>query len=219
MQLKLFSRSREPPFTICRKNISLTPKLAEKTEYLGPLVRKLPHEIKKKKPEGKRVFSSIGGFGYRAKLLEKIVAVSKNLKSYQFDLVAGPNAARLPAGSNIHTYAQVQDPFGLMDRSSLVICGGGHSTIMESVCLGKPILSAPDAFHFEQESNASELQRLGLGTRIDYQTPAPAIEELILDHTQNPEMKKRLSRMVRLGRKLDGRKKIAELARELKQKK
>ena len=82
-----------PPFTICEKNLDLTPKIFEKTEYIGPLIRKNSNEVSKQK-EKIHVYCSIGGFGYREQILDKIVDVAKNMKNKQFHLVAGPNAKK-----------------------------------------------------------------------------------------------------------------------------
>ncbi|MBS3061160.1 MAG: hypothetical protein J4215_01095 [Candidatus Diapherotrites archaeon] len=130
-----------------------------------------------------------------------------------------PNAKGLRPGKNTRVYAQVIDPSKLMARSSVVICGGGHSTIMDAISMGKPIISVPDMFHFEQESNANQLQALGFGTRIDYNTSEPIIEELILDHSTNRAIHKRMETMAKLAKEIDGGKRMVELASELKPKK
>lgn len=203
-----------PPFTICSKNISnITPELSEKVVYLGPLIRQNSAEIEVKESDN-TVFSSIGGFGYRKALLDRVVKVSKRLQSFNFHVVAGPNSEKLEAGQNLMTYGLVPNPLELIARSSVVVCGGGHSTIMEAISLGKPVLSCPDKFHFEQQSNALKMQELGLGTMIDYDTPEVMLEELIVDHSSNQEMKKRLRSIMRFARELDGKKRLAELAQE-----
>ncbi len=208
-----------PPYTICAKNLWLTPQLYDKIEYLGPLGRTQLHELKKHKKNPKKILASIGGFGYRQQLLDKIQTLASELTDYQFDLIAGPNGISRRSRKNVTTHTQVFDMGPLIADASVVICGGGHSTIMESVTMGKPVISAPDAFHFEQESNAQQLEELGFGTRIDYKTPAVILQELIQDHSTNKEMKKRLDRMVRIAQKTDGRKRIAELAFEAQLKK
>lgn len=207
-----------PPYTIAAKNLAFTPAMIEKVEYLGPLVRKNQSDLKlKEKP--KTVFASIGGFGYRKQLLEKLIHVAQSLSRYHFELVCGPNSDTHTTQSNVTLHGTVLNPLPLMARASLIICGGGHSTIMESICLGKPVLSMPDLFHFEQESNASQLQELGLGSRIDYKTPEPILEELITRYATDKTVKQKLARMAKLAEKLDGKKKLLQLVQEHQTKK
>ena len=206
------------PYTISAQNLVFTPKMIEKVEYIGPLVRKNKSEIKAKEKK-KSVFASIGGFGYRKQMLEKLTRVASNLPDYKFTLVTGPNSGELKNTKNISVHGTILDPLKMMAESSLTICGGGHSTIMESICLAKPVLSMPDMFHFEQESNANQLQTLGLGARIDYKTPEPILEELITTYSNDRQIKKRLERMAELAKKVDGRKNLAKLVSEFEKRK
>ncbi len=201
------------PFTVCRESLYFTPKLYEKIHYTGPIVRKQGHELRHKNGR-KTVHSTIGGFGYRAELLKKIVEVAKNMPDYKFNIVAGPNAKIDSTAKNTHTYGAVLDQISLMNEASMVINGGGHSAMMESICLGKPILSAPDAFHSEQEANANGIQKLGIGYRIEYKTPGSLIEGMIRELCESKEIQKRAKHMQKLAEKNDGRKEIARLAKE-----
>ena len=205
-----------PPYTVCRDSLYFTPKLYERTEYIGPLVRKQGYELPQKKAT-KTVHSTIGGFGYRAQLLNKIIEVSKNMPDYKFNIVAGPNAKIETHNKNVKTYGSVLDQISLMNEASVIINGGGHSAMMESVCLGKPILSAPDAFHTEQEGNANGIQRLGIGYRIEYKTPTSLLETLIRELSESKEIHKKSKHLQKLAEKNDGRKEIVKLAKEFSQ--
>ena len=46
---------------------------------------------------------------------------------------------------------------------SYVVCGGGHTLISEALFLGKPVLSFPIAWAYEQHLNARYLAKLGYG--------------------------------------------------------
>jgi uncharacterized protein (TIGR00661 family) len=46
-----------------------------------------------------------------------------------------------------------------------VISNGGHSTIVEALTLGKPVLAEPVRLQYEQEVNAHGLETLGVGRR------------------------------------------------------
>ncbi|VVB75829.1 UDP-N-acetylglucosamine--N-acetylmuramyl-(pentapeptide) pyrophosphoryl-undecaprenol N-acetylglucosamine transferase [uncultured archaeon] len=210
---KLLIPDFSPPFTVCEESVSLTPELYEKTQYLGPLVRNLGRELKTK-PKKKTVYSMIGGFGYRKQLLDKIVEASRELPDYHFDLVAGPNAKLGTHGKNVKTYTSLTNPLPLINESSLVIGGGGHSTAMEALALGKPVLAAPDAFHCEQECNADGLERIGAGRRIDYKTSTHTLKLLIEELSTSKEYKKRVTMLKHLAEKNDGRAELVRLVRE-----
>ena len=49
----------------------------------------------------------------------------------------------------------------------LVICHGGHRTIMEALSFGKPALCIVDKNYSERCNNASMLEKLGLGIHLD----------------------------------------------------
>lgn len=202
-----------PPFTICEKNLDITPKLYEKTEFIGPLIRKNSNEVSKPK-EKIDIYCSIGGFGYRAQLLDKIIDVAKNMKNKQFHLVAGPNAKKSGKIKNIKFHETIKNPLDMMAKAAVIIAGGGHSTIMESACLGKPVISVPDQFHFEQEQNALKLETLGIGSKISYKTPPEIIEELIINHSKSKEIKSKTDVFRKLAVKIDGRKNLAKLVKE-----
>ncbi|MCX6804208.1 MAG: glycosyltransferase [Candidatus Diapherotrites archaeon] len=212
-----------PPYTVCADALSFTKKMQNKVSYIGPLVRK---ECKNEKnfgkniknqntPKNKRVYSSIGGFGYRKILLGTIVETAKMLPEYNFDLAAGPNAVINNRSKNLKSHGNLTYPFPIMSKSSVIISGGGHSQIMEALSLGIPIISAPDLGHYEQESNANGLERLGLGKRISYTTPAEEIAKLIKLLSESKEYSKRLEKISALAKKQNARIEIARLASEL----
>jgi len=214
---KILVRDFAPPYTVCSQSLIFPKNAEKKIHYLGPLARKQGYEIKVKK-EKQRIYSAIGGFGYRSVLLNRIVEVSKLLPNYHFDLVAGPNAIIKAHGKNVTTYGNINDPLPLIKKASVAIVGAGHSTMMDATVLGTPILSAPDIAHFEQESNANGIEKLGLGYRISYETSATKLVSLIKELENSKTVKKKLNFMQKLAKKQDGRKEIARLARELERK-
>ena len=56
---------------------------------------------------------------------------------------------------------------------------GGHSTLMECLSFGKPVLSFPDLFHSEQQNNAQRLEELRLGRKLSYFTPPFMITDCV----------------------------------------
>jgi predicted glycosyltransferase len=53
------------------------------------------------------------------------------------------------------------------EDAGLVICHGGHTTIMESLSFGKPVLCIVDQNYGERRNNALMLERLGVGIHLD----------------------------------------------------
>ena len=52
-----------------------------------------------------------------------------------------------------------------------VIANGGFTLLSESIYLGKPVLSLPIAWQYEQRLNARQIEKLGYGLCGDHLTP------------------------------------------------
>jgi uncharacterized protein (TIGR00661 family) len=204
-----------PPYTVCEKNAPLTKELVDKVHYTGPLVRRRYDEVDAVKVKKPHVLSLIGGFGYREKLLYNVIEAAELSKDHYFTLVAGPNAdvekLKNKVGENVSVVGHLKNTLQHIKGVDLVIAPGGHSTIMEALSFGKPILSFPDMFHSEQEKNAERVQELGVGMRLSYFTPPHMIAECIREASG---FRKNCELMRRLAEKLDGTKKMVELVEE-----
>ncbi len=53
-----------------------------------------------------------------------------------------------------------------MAAAPFVIVNGGHSTMVEAIALGKPVLSEPIRKQYEQEANAIGLEEMGIGQGV-----------------------------------------------------
>ena len=69
-----------------------------------------------------------------------------------------------------------------------IIVNGGHSTMVEAMCLGKPVLSEPIQGQYEQQANATSLEIMGVGMGVrkmtadaivDFVARVPAMREKI----------------------------------------
>jgi uncharacterized protein (TIGR00661 family) len=69
-----------------------------------------------------------------------------------------------------------------------IIVNGGHSTMVEAMCLGKPVLSEPIQGQYEQQANATALEIMGVGKGVrkmsadaivDFAVRVPAMREKI----------------------------------------
>jgi uncharacterized protein (TIGR00661 family) len=73
-----------------------------------------------------------------------------------------------------------------------IIVNGGHSTMVEAMCLGKPVLSEPIQGQYEQQANATALEVMGVGKGVrkmsadaivDFAARVPAMRETIGEYS------------------------------------
>ncbi len=57
-----------------------------------------------------------------------------------------------------------------LQAAPFVVLNGGHSTIVEALTLGKPVLAEPVLLQYEQRANALGLEALGVGRGVDVMT-------------------------------------------------
>ena len=126
------------PNTVCEYNLT---KLNNLT-FIGPLIRyKLDdYEVKR----GDYILSVIGGFEYRFRILELLnkVAEEKNLK---VKMVCGSHEVaeklrKIKKSKNITVIPIATDMENLIKNCSFIVCHGGHSTLMEAISFGKPVI-------------------------------------------------------------------------------
>lgn len=73
------------------------------------------------------------------------------------------------AGGGFVTFKPFSEEGFLDDlaASPFVVVNGGHSTIVEALSLGKPVLCEPIRNHFEQQTNANGVVALGVGVAVE----------------------------------------------------
>jgi UDP-N-acetylglucosamine--N-acetylmuramyl-(pentapeptide) pyrophosphoryl-undecaprenol N-acetylglucosamine transferase len=200
-----------PPYTVCRHNLVFTPNMAKRVIYAGPMVRRRYAEVRAQKAKKPFVLSMVGGFGYREAIFKSILESARDDPGVNYTLVSGPNVdmakyGRLPR--NVETLKFIEDPFPYIKASDAMIAPGGHSTMMEAMAFGKPLLSIPDMFHNEQENNAQALEESGFGKRLSYFSPPEVILECIREVLQDRTYAGKVGRLRRLAQRLDGPKRV-----------
>lgn len=204
-----------PPFTVCEKSVFLLPETVEKVEFVGPLVLQKYDNVLEAELDRPHIFSLVGGFGYRKRLLENVLSTAKMRSDLSFTLVTGPNVdpeSLKDKPKNVDIKEYIKDVFPYIKSSNLVIAPGGHSTMMECLSLGTPILSFPDMLHTEQENNAKRIDELKLGIKMSYFTPPFMISECI---DQAMGLKNNCQKMKNFAESLDGAKRVLKVANEL----
>jgi UDP:flavonoid glycosyltransferase YjiC (YdhE family) len=88
---------------------------------------------------------------------------------YQVVLSLGyPNASTEPTvNGNVITYGWVPNRFEYLKACDVVVSRGGHGTMSQSICYGKPSLIIPTPNHTEQYNNAKKAVKLGVAKIID----------------------------------------------------
>lgn len=195
------------PYTVCKKNLSFTPKIEEKLFYSGPLVKEKYEEVEEIPLQKPHIVSLIGGFGYREPIFRKVLETAKLDTSIYYTLISGPSfdpskITDLP--ENVQLLKFIKDTYPYLKSSDAVIVPGGHSTIMEALSFGIPILSFPDKGHSEQENNAAVIEEEGYGRMLSYSTPPPVILECIREVLEEKKYRNKTERLRKLARELDG---------------
>ncbi|KKG11606.1 UDP-N-acetylglucosamine--N-acetylmuramyl-(pentapeptide) pyrophosphoryl-undecaprenol N-acetylglucosamine transferase [Methanosarcina sp. 2.H.A.1B.4] len=202
------------PYTVCRKNLSFTHKIREKLFYSGPLIQKKYDEVEEISLKKPHIISLIGGFGYREPIFRKVLETAKLDSGIHYTLISGPSLdpskfTDLP--ENVQVLQFIKDPFPYFKSSDAVIAPGGHSTMMEALSFGIPIISFPDEGHNEQESNAEVVEEEGYGRKLSYSTPPAVILECIREVLEDKAYRNKTERLRKLANELDGPKAIREL--------
>ena len=195
------------PYTVCKKNLSFTPKIEEKLFYSGPLVKEKYEEVEEIPLQKPHIVSLIGGFGYREPIFRKVLETAKLDTSIYYTLISGPSfdpskITDLP--ENVQLLKFIKDTYPYLKSSDAVIVPGGHSTIMEALSFGVPILSFPDKGHSEQENNAAVIEEEGYGRMLSYSTPPQVILECIREVLEEKKYRNKTERLRKLARELDG---------------
>jgi len=202
------------PYTVCKKNLNLTMKLNEKLFYSGPLLSEKYEEVEEIPLKKPHIVSLIGGFGYREPIFRKVLETARLDPSIHYTLISGPSLdpskiTDLP--ENVELLKFIKDTYPYLKSSDAVIAPGGHSTMMEALSFGTPILSFPDKGHSEQENNAAVIDEEGYGRMLSYSTPPEVILECIREVLEEERYKNKMERLRRLSRELNGPNAIREM--------
>lgn len=202
------------PYTICKKNLNFRGKIQEKLFYSSPLIKEKYEDvdlIPLKKPH---VVSLIGGFGYREPIFRKVLETAKLDPSINYTLISGPSldpSKLVDLPENVQILKFIKDTYPYLKSSDAIIAPGGHSTIMEALSFGIPILSFPDRGHSEQENNAEVVEEEGYGKMLSYSTPPEVVLECIRKVIEDKKYRNKTDRLRRLARELDGPRAVREL--------
>lgn len=150
-----------------------------KVELVGAILPKRPDEARRRDEvraeygvtdDQRLIYAGISGpRAERMPLLKLLTPVFESFPDdYRVVMSMGnPSGGSKPVrrGSLIEV-SWVKDRFDLLNACDLVVSRGGHETMMQSICYGKPSIIIPVPKHPEQYGNARRAQELGLAYAV-----------------------------------------------------
>ncbi|UED84428.1 glycosyltransferase [Streptomyces profundus] len=185
--------------------------------HVGPVLKEAPDGAPSRAEARERlgvaadvplVYVSLGGTAQGYGSLTTIAARLGAVPAHTV-LVTGPNIPpeRLRERTADVVMAYTEDSMAWTRAADLVVTHGGHTSTMEALCLGTPLLALPG--HAEQEWNASRAVSLGTGEIL----PADAVADEFVPTATRLLGDQGLARRAReVGEVLAGRDGAAELA-------
>ncbi len=167
------------PYTLSIDCLRIPGPYQGKVELIGAILPKTPEEARSKeevraefgiKPYQKLIYASVSGpRAERLPLLRILAPIFESFPDeYRVVMSMGnPNGVSKPVrrGSLIEV-DWVSDRYDVLNACDLVISRGGHETMMQSICYGKPSIIIPVPKHPEQYGNARRAQELGVAYAI-----------------------------------------------------
>lgn len=195
-----------PPYTISVGNLRIPNSYRSRVKLIGPVLPVQPDELPSaEKIRGKLglgdkpvIFAPISGplkeRAYFTGILRKIF--TKFPSDYQVVMSLGyPGAPPNPIHhSNLTVFTWVPNRFEYLKACDLVISRAGHSTLLQSICYGKPMILVPTPSHTEQLNNTRRAMELGVAkmieqTNLKRRTLLDAVEEVLEDEQMSERVK------------------------------
>lgn len=153
----------EPSFHLPPVDPSLT------FHYVGPLQwgkfdRGLPSWFGEIEPDGKTIYLSFGGTGFDK---EKLINIALALVDAQYRVVVTTGTVcepgDFPPKKNLYV-AKFLPSDEVCKKVDLVVCHGGHGTMMGAIKAGKPVVAVP--FNPDQVVHSTRMQELGVAKTL-----------------------------------------------------
>ena len=173
---EIFIPDLPPPYSLCLPVLCNESFVKKKQRFLGPLLpwswksltqsnakSFLPSDYRSFK---KKIVCTLGGHKYRKPLFDVMPLLAREMPDVLFIILSDfKSDVILP---NLYFAGFADNPAKYYLNADLVITQAGHSTAMELITLGIPMLVVPDTGKIEQESNAKRLCELGVASMLSY---------------------------------------------------
>jgi UDP:flavonoid glycosyltransferase YjiC (YdhE family) len=168
-----------PPYTISTENLHIPKAYHKKIKFIGPILpvhsSDLPDQKELRKKLGLDetkpvIFAPISGpakeRAYFTGILKQIF--SRFPDDYQIVMSLGyPNSSvDHVTNGNLIIRGWIPNRFDYLKACDVVVSRGGHGTLSQSICYGKPIILVPTPSHTEQYNNAKKASDLGVAEII-----------------------------------------------------
>lgn len=167
------------PYTICLDSLRIPQPYRHLVRLVGPILHKKlvdavdTGRVRKEAGarEGQRlIYAAISGPEQeRLPLLSLLRSIFEGFpEDYRVVMSMGMldgGSAPIASGA-LMAIPWVVDRYEYLKACDLVVCRGGHSTIMQSICYGKPSIIIPTPNHTEQYANARRAKELGVAEAI-----------------------------------------------------
>ena len=150
-----------------------------KVELIGAILPKRREEAREKDvvrsefgvaEDHKLIYAGISGpRAERLPLLKILTPIFESFPDeYRVIMSMGdPNGGSKPTRSgSLVKVSWVKEKFDILNACDLVVSRGGHETMMQSICYGKPAVIIPVPNHPEQYGNARRAQELGVAHAV-----------------------------------------------------
>ncbi len=167
------------PYTLSIDCLRIPGPYRSKVELIGAILPKMPGEARSKdgvkaelgvRPDQKLIYAGISGpRAERLPLLRILAPIFESFPDeYRVVMSMGnPNGtSTLVRKGSLIEVDWINDRFDILNACDLVISRGGHETMMQSICYGKPSIIIPVPKHPEQYGNARRAQELGVAHAI-----------------------------------------------------
>ncbi len=168
------------PYTISTKNLHIPKAYHKKINFIGPILSVRPDDLPDKKKLRNKlglaedkplIFAPISGptkeRAYFTGLLRQIF--NKFPEDYQIVMSLGyPKASEEPVtDGNLMVHGWIPNRFEYLKACDVVVSRGGHGTLSQSVCYGKPQILVPTPNHTEQLNNTKKAAELGVAEIVN----------------------------------------------------
>ena len=168
------------PYTICIDSLRIPPPYREGVRMVGYILDRRPEQVE----DTGRVREEAGASGDQRLIYAAISGPDRerlpliNILKPIFEgfpdnlrvvmSLGDPKGGSRPETSGaLTTIPWVNDRFEYLKACDLVVCRGGHNTIMQSICYGKPPIVVPTPNHTEQFANARRAMEIGVGEVVE----------------------------------------------------
>ena len=201
------------PYTICLDSLRIPRLYQDRVQMGGFILERKPEEVRGSEgvraeagasETDKLIYAAISG--PRQEKVPLIRILKPIFKDFPEDVkvvmsTGDPEGGSEPVTSgSLTTIPWVEDRYRYLKAADAIICRGGHNTIMQSICYGKPSIIIPTPSHTEQYANARRAKELGFGEAIHQDVVGgEMLLGLIEMLTLNPEYEERFRKINAMG--------------------